>query len=218
MSKTSARVSAREQLLTALDEAIRKLGAQAVLVSELVASRVGLNCTDLECLDLLHLAGPTTAGQVSAHSGLTTGATTAVIDRLERAGFVKRRRDKKDRRVVLVEVLDNCLPQVAPLYRSLQEDLMKVNARYTNRDLDVVARYMTEANEALARHVEWLQTQPALTERRRQHAASHESLGQPAGVGRSAAPARSMRTVTNARRRRLPTEGQEPSRRPVRRK
>jgi hypothetical protein len=50
--------------------------------------------------------------------------------------------------------------EVAPLYRSLQEDLAKVNGRYTNRDLAVVARYMTEALEALARHVEWLQTQP----------------------------------------------------------
>jgi DNA-binding MarR family transcriptional regulator len=217
MSKTSARVSSRAQLLTALDEAIRKLGAQAVLVSELVAARVGLNCTDLECLDLLHLAGPTTAGQVSAHSGLTTGATTAVIDRLESAGFVKRRRDPHDRRVVLVEVLDNCLPEVAPLYRSLQEDLTKVNARYTNHDLDVVARYMTEANEALARHVEWLQTQPAATERRRRHGSSSESFGQPAGVGRSAS-ARSVRKSQNARRHRLPREGQEQSRRPVRRK
>ena len=217
MSKTPVRTP-RERLLVALDEAIRKLGAQAVLVSELVASRVGLNCTDLECLDLLHLAGPTTAGQVSAHSGLTTGATTAVIDRLERAGFVKRRRDPNDRRVVLVEVLDDCLPEVAPLYRSLQEDLTKVNARYTNRDLAVVARYMTEALEALARHVEWLQTQPAVTERRRHRGASHESFGQPAGAGRSAAPARSMRTVTNARRHRLPHEGEEQSRRPVRRK
>jgi DNA-binding MarR family transcriptional regulator len=217
MSKTSVRNTPRERLLVALDEAIRKLGAQAVLVSELVASRVGLNCTDLECLDLLHLAGPTTAGQVSAHSGLTTGATTAVIDRLERAGFVRRRRDPDDRRVVLVEVLDNCLPEVAPLYRSLQEDLVKVNGRYTNRDLAVVARYMTEANEALARHVEWLQTQPAMTERRRQRA-SQESFGQPAGAGRSTAPARAMRTVTNARRHRLPHEGQEQSRQPVRRK
>lgn len=199
MSKTPVRTP-RERLLVALDEAIRKLGAQAVLVSELVAARVGLNCTDLECLDLLHLAGPTTAGQVSTHSGLTTGATTAVIDRLERAGFVKRRRDSNDRRVVLVEVLDDCLPEVAPLYRSLQEDLAKVNGRYTNRDLAVVARYMTEALEALARHVEWLQAQPVATDRR------------------AGSPARSARPVTNVRRRRLPHEGQEQSRRPVRRK
>ncbi len=217
MSKTSVRTP-RERLLVALDEAIRKLGAQAVLVSELVAARVGLNCTDLECLDLLHLAGPTTAGQVSAHSGLTTGATTAVIDRLERAGFVKRSRDSNDRRVVLVEVLDDCVPEVAPLYRSLQEDLAKVNGRYTNRDLAVVARYMTEALEALARHVDWLQRQPVPTERRRHHVASDEPVGQSAGAGRGSPSARSTRTVTNVRRRRLPHEGQEQSRRPVRRK
>jgi DNA-binding MarR family transcriptional regulator len=81
------------------------VGAQAVLISDLVAARVGLNSSDLECLDLLYLAGATTAGRLAAHTGLTSGATTAVIDRLERAGFVHRRRDRSDRRLVFVEVV-----------------------------------------------------------------------------------------------------------------
>ena len=72
----------RSRLLKQLDEALRTLGAQSVLISDLVAARVGLNSTDLECLDLLVLAGPTTAGRLAKHTGLTTGATTAVIDRL----------------------------------------------------------------------------------------------------------------------------------------
>jgi len=171
MSKTSARTP-REHLLVSLDEAIRKVGAQAVLISDLVATRVGVNSTDLECLDLLQLAGPTTAGQVSAHSGLTTGATTAVIDRLERLGFVKRRRDEGDRRVVLVEVQDCCGPHIEPLYRRLAEGLLKVNARYTNRELEVVVRYLTDALEAGASHVAWLQTQPARSHQRLRHAAA----------------------------------------------
>jgi DNA-binding MarR family transcriptional regulator len=161
MSKASTRVSARDRLLTSLDETIRKLGAQAVLISDLVATRVGLNSTDLECLDLLHLAGPTTAGQVSAHSGLTTGATTAMIDRLERAGFVRRRRDSGDRRVVVVEVKDHCMPHIAPLYERLKKDLDALHARYNSRELATVVRYLAEALEAGARHVAWLQTQPS---------------------------------------------------------
>ena len=84
---------------------------------------------------------------------------------------MQRRRHPDDRRVVLVEVLDHCGPHIAPLYRALHEELMKVNARYSNRELDVVVRYLTEALEAGARHVAWLQTQPALSHHRPRHRA-----------------------------------------------
>ena len=161
MSKSAPRVTPRERLLVALDEAIRKVGAQAVLISDLVATRVGINSTDLECLDLLQLNGPITAGQMSARSGLTSGATTAMIDRLERAGYVRRRRDAGDRRVVVVEVLEHCGLHIAPLYQPIQKDLEKLHARYSNRELAIVVRYLTEALEAGARFAGWLQTQPS---------------------------------------------------------
>jgi len=161
MPKTAPRVTPRERLLIALDEAIRKVGAQAVLISDLVATRVGINSTDLECLDLLQLNGPITAGQMSACSGLTSGATTAMIDRLERAGYVRRRRDADDRRVVVVEVLEHCGSHIAPLYQPIQKDLEKVHARYTNGELAIVVRYLTEALEAGGRFAAWLQTQPS---------------------------------------------------------
>jgi len=161
MPKTAPRVTPRERLLVALDEAIRKVGAQAVLISDLVATRVGINSTDLECLDLLQLDGPSTAGQMSTRSGLTTGATTAMIDRLERAGYVRRRRDANDRRVVVVEVLEHCGSHIAPLYQPIQKDLEKLHARYSNRELAIVVRYLTEALEAGARFAGWLQTQPS---------------------------------------------------------
>ena len=161
MSKSTPRVTPRERLLVALDEAIRKVGAQAVLISDLVATRVGINSTDLECLDLLQLNGPITAGQMSAQSGLTSGATTAMIDRLERAGYVRRRRDADDRRVVKLEVLAHCGSHIAPLYEPIQKDLEKLHARYSNRELAIVVRYLTEALEAGARFAAWLQTQPS---------------------------------------------------------
>jgi DNA-binding MarR family transcriptional regulator len=182
MSKAAPRVTPRERLLIALDEAIRKVGAQAVLISDLVATRVGINSTDLECLDLLQLAGPTTAGRMSTHSGLTTGATTAMIDRLERAGFVRRRRDPTDRRVVVVEVLEHCGLDIAPLYQPIKKDLEKLHTRYSNSELAIVVRYLTEALEAGARFVASLQTQPSQSKRpvRLTHVARGSS-GEPAG-------------------------------------
>ena len=161
MPKPTPRSTPRDRLLVALDEAIRKVGAQAVLISDLVATRVGINSTDLECLDLLQLNGPITAGQMSTRSGLTTGATTAMIDRLERAGYVRRRRDSGDRRVVVVEVLEHCGSHIAPLYQPIQKDLEKLHARYSNRELEIVVRYLTEALEAGALFAGWLQTQPS---------------------------------------------------------
>src|SRR4029079_12124374 len=80
---------ARDELLKALDETLRKVSAQSVLLNDTVAKLVGANPTDLECLDLLGLGGPTTAGKLASHTGLTTGATTAVIDRLERRRFAR---------------------------------------------------------------------------------------------------------------------------------
>ena len=158
----------RPALLKKLDEALRKLGAQSVLISDLVAARVRLNSTDLECLDLLVLAGPTTAGRLAAHTGLSTGATTGVIDRLERRGFVRRKRDREDRRRVLVEVLPATLARVAPLYSPLAAGVDALNEAYDDRQLAIVVEYMTRVLEIGADHVAWLQKQPParLPERR----------------------------------------------------
>jgi DNA-binding MarR family transcriptional regulator len=156
-------------LLRALDEAARRIGAQSVLLSDLVAARVGLNSTDLECLDLLCLAGATTAGQLAAHTGLTSGATTAAIDRLEHAGFVTRRRDAKDRRLVLVDVVESGVRLIMPFYEPLQQRVDKVNARYRDHQLATVLRYLTDAIDATAEHVMWLQSQPPVSRHRSRH-------------------------------------------------
>jgi DNA-binding MarR family transcriptional regulator len=133
-----------------------------VLISDLVATRVGLNSTDLECLDLLYLAGPTTAGTLSKHTGLTSGATTAVIDRLEQAGFVRRRRDAQDRRCVLVEVVPESADRILPLYAPLAARVGQLNEQFDDDQLTTVVDYLTRALDAGAEHVSWLQRQPTL--------------------------------------------------------
>lgn len=156
----------RAALLRLLDETVRRVGAQSVLISDLVAARVGLNSTDLECLDLLYLAGGLTAGRLAEHTGLTTGATTAVIDRLERAGFVRRRRDRNDRRRVLVEVVAESARRILPFYQPLAASMKRINERYTDRELAIVVDFLSRAFDAGAEHVAWLQTQPSAGRRR----------------------------------------------------
>jgi DNA-binding MarR family transcriptional regulator len=158
---------ARQELLKDLNEALRKVGAQSVLLSDAVSRLVGVNSTDLECLDLLLLSGGTTAGQLAAHCGLTTGAMTAVIDRLERAGFARRRRDLTDRRRVLVEALPRVVQEIGPLYRPLMRATESLHDQYDDKQLALVTEYLSRAFGLAAEHVNWLQTQPPLARKRR---------------------------------------------------
>ena len=75
----------RASLTLEVNEALRRVNAQLVLLSDTVARGVGLHPTDLQCLDLLRITGPTTASTLASSVGLTTGAMPAVFDRLENA-------------------------------------------------------------------------------------------------------------------------------------
>src|SRR5580693_1417405 len=97
--------ASRDELVAALMRAMRDASGMGVLHSQAVASRLGLSSSDLECLDMIALRGPLTAGDIARATGLTTGAITGVIDRLERAGFAARAHDPADRRKVMVRAL-----------------------------------------------------------------------------------------------------------------
>ena len=166
MIAASSRPS-RAALLELLDRVLRRVSAQSVLLSDAVANHVGVNSTDLECLDLLFLAGPTTAGQLAGHAGLTTGAMTAVIDRLERAGFVRRAHDANDRRRVLVEVLPRALERIQPLYAPLATAMARLHRGYSAAQLELIADYLTKAAEVGAAHITSLNAQRPV--RRKRH-------------------------------------------------
>ena len=181
--------SRRSELLTRLDGALRKVSAQSVLLSDTVARLVGLNSTDLECLDLLYLSGPATAGRLASHTGLTTGATTAVIDRLERAGYVRRTRDSHDRRVVVVEALPAGIKRIEPMYRRLARAMDQLHGDYDDRQLTVVVDYLSRAVDLSATHVAWLQRQPKPRRHRKPGAAR----------ARRAVPRRTDKPLSEAR-------------------
>ena len=97
----------RSELLDELKLAGRRLSTATIMFHQAVADRLGLNPTDHRCVDRLLLNGPLTAGELASRTGLTTGAITAALDRLERAGFVARGDDPQNRRRVIVQpVLD----------------------------------------------------------------------------------------------------------------
>ena len=97
-------MSRRRQLIEEVAVAMRALQRAVDAYDELVAARLGIGRSDLRCLDLLHEGGTMSAGQLAAGSGLTSGATTRMLDRLEQVGYIRRLPDRGDRRRVLVEL------------------------------------------------------------------------------------------------------------------
>jgi DNA-binding MarR family transcriptional regulator len=93
----------RQARMAEMAEVMRLFMARAILFQEAVARSVGLNPSDLQCANLLLLYGPATPGELAERAGLSAGGgVTAVIDRLEQAGLVRRTRDTADRRRVVI--------------------------------------------------------------------------------------------------------------------
>jgi DNA-binding MarR family transcriptional regulator len=117
----------------ALDRALRETSAQTVLFSQAVADRAGINSTDLETLDILARNGPMTAGRLAELTGLTTGAITGLIDRLERRGYARRERHPSDRRSVIVRPLsENAERDLAPSYAGMSQAMAELMSRYSD--------------------------------------------------------------------------------------
>jgi DNA-binding MarR family transcriptional regulator len=136
----------RAQLLAALVGDFRQLSTAAILFHQAIADRLGLNVTDHKCAGILLDTGPITAGELAERTGLTTGAITGVIDRLEKAGFVRRAKDPNDRRRVIIEPLSERIEQqVSPLFSSMAQAAVELCSRYSTRELALLHDFTTRA-------------------------------------------------------------------------
>ncbi|SFR29037.1 DNA-binding transcriptional regulator, MarR family [Lentzea waywayandensis] len=122
---------------------MREQSALTVMFHTKVAARMGLSATDEKCIDLaMRAEGPLTAGRLAELSGLSTGAVTGVIDRLEHAGFVRRVRDPHDRRKVLVEVTIGDVEKFGQLFEEARQSLIEVLGHFGDDELQVIERYL----------------------------------------------------------------------------
>ncbi|MDA3647649.1 MarR family transcriptional regulator [Saccharopolyspora indica] len=133
-----------------LDVLGRDLAAATVAFHTEVAERLGLSVTDHKCLDLIQRSeGEMTAGRLAELSGLSTGTVTGVIDRLERAGYVVRVRDERDRRKVLVELVDGDADELTELFAGLHRRVVKTVRKLGPAEREVVESYLSEMIDAL---------------------------------------------------------------------
>src|SRR5690349_19958973 len=121
MISTMSRPKAKAALLQELEEAMRRSSAQGVLFGQTVADAIGISGSDLDCLDFVNLEGRVTAGRLAEVTGLTTGAITGVVDRLERAGLVRRERDETDRRKVFIAIVPESVARIGRFYVPMQQ-------------------------------------------------------------------------------------------------
>jgi DNA-binding MarR family transcriptional regulator len=129
----------------------REFTTAVVLFHEAVGRLLGLSAVERKCLDVLRRLGPVTAGAIGEHTGLTTGAVTGLMDRLEKAGYVRRARDPHDRRKVVVQLLPNERMDalLGAAFDPLADDMTKVAARYSDAELRAIADWIRQTTDVL---------------------------------------------------------------------
>jgi DNA-binding MarR family transcriptional regulator len=156
MSRDSS-PSDRERLYAELGNEVRGNQRATDVVDELMCQLLGVNRTDARCLDILDQHGSMSAGDLAEASRLTTGAITAVVDRLERAGLARRVPDQTDRRRVLVELTPKAYATANELMVEPMRALyMPMAERYSDEQLRLIIEFTREGRELQERHAEWL--------------------------------------------------------------
>lgn len=145
----------------------REFSIGTVLFHQAVGHLLGVNVTDMKCLDILVLKGSASPTELAEHTGLSSGATTAVIDRLEKARLIQRRPHPKDRRgtiLVLTKVARRKLP---PLFASLAGAMQALVSSYSDRDLAVLDDFFAKSRLLWQEEREKLQPRTDARPRRR---------------------------------------------------
>jgi DNA-binding MarR family transcriptional regulator len=149
------------ELVTDVQLAARRNTLWTVLLHHATASKAGMNVTDAQCVNLLDLDGPMTPGQLAQTMGITTGgAITAVIDRLEKAGFVRRTRDPDDRRRVIVELNPEALDRYGHYFEPIARASAEIFSSYTEEQQRFLLQFMRDFSAAMPDVVKEIQAMP----------------------------------------------------------
>ncbi len=167
----------REALVKEVLAGFQRSSGQSVVLSQIIAEKSGLSPTDLESLGFLEQEGPMTAGRLAQLTGLTTGAVTRMIDRLESAKYVRRRDDPADRRRVVVELNRARLKEFEQYYAPMTAESVTILDRYGDKELELVARLLRDMYDFGVRHAERIGALPN-TPRRKRVKLERKILGQ----------------------------------------
>jgi DNA-binding MarR family transcriptional regulator len=152
MSRSPKRV-----LIEELMEQFRLSGNRDRAFDHLAAERLGVNDTDQHCLNIIESAGGLTSGELAAAAGLSTGAVTGVVDRLERVGYARRIRDSADRRRINIEVTPEFYARAEEIWGPLVRDWQDaVTKGFTAAELERIIQFLRMTDEVGSRHIDRL--------------------------------------------------------------
>ena len=129
---------------------MRQLSTAIDGLDEKAALRFGINRTDLRCVDVLTSAGPQKPTELAAAVGLTTGGLSIALERLEKAGYIRRRRHEHDRRSVVVEATDKAHSVDEEIFGRIEKRMRRLFGSYEAGELDVILRFLRETRETIS--------------------------------------------------------------------
>jgi DNA-binding MarR family transcriptional regulator len=138
-------------LIGEVARSLRSLSTEIDRLDQVAAERYGLNRTDMRGLDLVGQLGPIAPTSLARQLGFTTGGITSVIDRLEKAGYVRRLPDPRDRRRLLLERTQATAERDQEVFGPMEEAIAKRLARFTDRELEVIRTFLVETRAIIAR-------------------------------------------------------------------
>ena len=145
----------RDEIIQAIIDKRRQMSTETIMFHQAVADRLGLYITDHKCLDLIHYYGAMPAGRIAELTGLTTGAVTGTIDRLERAGYVRRANDPKDRRRTIIEPIRNekLEKKHKAIFFPLHERMRNLLSSYSDSELSFLLDVLTKTLDQLHQEI-----------------------------------------------------------------
>jgi DNA-binding MarR family transcriptional regulator len=159
---SSSSLDSRDKLIADFLREIRQLNSLGAFFFRAAAAQLGMNATDLQVIDILEITGPATAGQLAELAGLTTGAITGMIDRLEKGGLVRRESDPSDGRRVLVRLSPSeaAMKDIGPLFDSIGQKWDDIASKYDDQQLAFLIDFLRAGNSASKGEISQLRNAP----------------------------------------------------------
>ena len=134
--------SSKSELVKQVNMGAREYGISTVLFRHAVGERLGVNVTDMECLALIFFKGLATPSELARYTGLTSGATTTMLDRLEKAHLIERCPNPQDRRGTLIVLTNERTEEIDAMFAAGRAAIDKLTSSYSESELKVIADYL----------------------------------------------------------------------------
>ncbi len=162
MKMSSGSQEKHADALMELDRELRQFTGLSASLFRAAAARLEMTVTDMQVLDILESVGPTTAGQLADLTGLTTGAITGMINRLEEAGLVNRERDPNDGRRVIVHLArDKSAKEIGSVFTSLEREWNEIASHYNNEQVAFLLEFLRNSNAVTRNEIVRLREMPS---------------------------------------------------------